>query len=556
MNALGDTKQQSTGQDPIPAKGVDLSQLAVKRQAVGPASVKSRRRWVSRYAFPMGILGAFGGLFGWAARDSFLPAHVVTVTPVIVTRADVQQEGTPLFQAAGWIEPQPSPVIASALAAGVIQEMLVVEGQMVEAGAPIARLIDADARITLQQAEANFRLAQADAQNADAVLTAAKAMLENPNELKVALAESESLLAETTLTLNNLPFAIKAAQNRRQVAAENLARKEDAGDAVAGRILREAAAELSVAEGALAELQSRQPTLREQLEALTRKRGALRQQLELMTEPKRAVAASEAKVAAAKARQDQAQLAVDVARLNLERMVVRAPITGRILTIDARPGKRLAGMDLLSEQTSSTVATLYDPKRLQVRVDVRLEDVPQVQVGQPATIETAAMKTPLTGEVLWLTTRADIQKNTLQVKVAIKDPPQVITPEMLGQITFLAPPQPVTADIAGQEPLRLLVPRSLVTTDDTGSFVWVADAELGIAARKSVELGRAGTDQLVEIVTGLDPTSKLVVGGRESVTAGTRIRIAGEDRSSLATTTASNSPPQAASTQTTTTAVE
>ena len=80
----------------------------------------------------MGILGAFGGLFGWAARDSFLPAHVVTVTPVIVTRADVQQEGTPLFQAAGWIEPQPSPVIASALAAGVIQEMLVVEGQLVE----------------------------------------------------------------------------------------------------------------------------------------------------------------------------------------------------------------------------------------------------------------------------------------------------------------------------------------------------------------------------------------------------------------------------------------
>ena len=58
----------------------------------------------------MGILGAFGGLFGWAARDSFLPAHVVTVTPVIVTRADVQQEGTPLFQAAGWIEPQPSAV--------------------------------------------------------------------------------------------------------------------------------------------------------------------------------------------------------------------------------------------------------------------------------------------------------------------------------------------------------------------------------------------------------------------------------------------------------------
>ena len=84
--------------------GVDLSQLAVKRPSVGPASGKIRRRWVTRYAVPMGILGAFGGLFGWAARDTFLPAQAVTVTPVIVTRAEIQQEGTPLFQAAGWIE--------------------------------------------------------------------------------------------------------------------------------------------------------------------------------------------------------------------------------------------------------------------------------------------------------------------------------------------------------------------------------------------------------------------------------------------------------------------
>jgi hypothetical protein len=48
----------------------------------------------------------------------------------------------------------------------------------------------------------------------------------------------------------------------------------------------------------------------------------------------------------------------------------------------------------------------------------------------------------------------------------------------------------------------------------------------------------------------------LVVGGRESLMAGTRIRIIGEDKSFLATTIAANSPPQAASTQSSTTAVE
>ena len=551
-------KQTGLGESSLKSE-VDLSQLATQRKSAAPTptTTRVRRRWISRYAVPLAILGAFGGLFVWAARDSFLPAHVVTITPVIVTRAEVQQEGTPLFQAAGWIEPQPSAVLASALAPGVVEEMLVVEGQLVEKGAPIAKLIDSDARIALRQAEANLRLSEADAQNAEAVLTAARATLENPNELKAALAESESLLAETTLTLGNLPFAIEAASSRRRLAAESLARKEQAGEAVAGRVLREAESELAVAEGALAELQARQPTLQAQLEALGRKRDALRQQLELMTEPKRAVAAAAAKVAAAKARQDQAQLAVDAARLNLERMIVRAPITGRILTIDARPGKRLAGMDPLSEQTSSTVATLYDPKRLQVRVDVRLEDVPQVQIGQPVTIETAAMKTPLAGQVQWLTTRADIQKNTLQVKVVINDPPQVITPEMLGQVTFLAAPQPVSAETAGEDPLRLLVPRSLIADEGSGASVWVANLENGVAERRSVELSRAGTDQLVEITSGLDPTSKLIVGGRESLAPSMRIRIAGEDRSLTGNSTnRASSSSTSASARSTSTAVE
>ena len=76
----------------------------------------------------------------WSARDSFLPAQDVTVTPVIVSKAEIQQEGTPLFQAAGWVEPRPTPVIVSSLASGMVNEMLVVEGESVEKGQPLATL--------------------------------------------------------------------------------------------------------------------------------------------------------------------------------------------------------------------------------------------------------------------------------------------------------------------------------------------------------------------------------------------------------------------------------
>jgi len=487
---------------------------------------------VTRYIIPGVILFGFASLFAWAAQDTLLPSQTVTITPVIVTRAEVQQEGTPLFQAAGWVEPRPTAVVVSALAPGVVEELFVVEGQQVERGQPVAKLIDADAKLALQQTEAMLRLCDADVKSAEAALVAARTALEKPNELKAALADAESTLAEIRLTLGNLPYLIEAATNRRQLAASNLDRKRRAGDAVAGRVVREAEAELSAAESLLAELESRGPTLELQASALERKRVALAEQLELMSEQKRAVAGAEAALAAAKARRDQAQLSVDSAKLNLDRMTITAPMAGRVLTLDARPGTRLAGMDPVSQQSSSVVITMYDPNSLQIRVDVRLEDVPQVQIGQPVAIETAALSKPLTGVVSWVTTRADIQKNTLQVKVAIDSPPLVITPEMLGQVTFLAP-QPATgmAD-AEEESLRLLIPRSLVVTSDGGgSSVWLADAEQGVACLQLVQLGKAGTEELVEITEGVDPTAKLIVAGRESLTNGTRIRIAGNDQS-------------------------
>jgi HlyD family secretion protein len=520
--------QIETAQTAAPP-GVDLSQLAVKREQPAAAKAKTHRRRLSRYAVPAIILVGFAGLFGWSARDMLLPAQSVTITPVIVTKAEVQQEGTPLFQAAGWIEPRPTATVIPALAPGVVEKLFVVEGQAVEQGQAVAKLIDVDARLTLQQAEAALRLAAAEVQNVEATLAAARTALANPNELQAALADADSMLAEVRLTLGNLPHMIEAARNRRQLAADSLARKQSAADAIAGRLIREAEGELAAAETALAELESRGPTLVIQEEALERKRTALAEQLQLMSEPKRAVASAEAAVAAAEARRDQAQLSVDAAKLNLERMTIRSPISGRILTLDARPGMRLAGADPLVDQGASAVVSVYDPQQLQVRVDVRLEDVPQVQIGQPATIETAALSAPLSGVVTWVTTRADIQKNTLQVKVAINDPPPVITPEMLGQVTFLTPPQPVAVAEAEQELLRLLVPRSLVISGEGSAAVWLADEQRSSAKLQPVQLGKAGTDDLVEVIQGVNPTDKLIVAGRESLDAGDRIRITGED---------------------------
>jgi HlyD family secretion protein len=508
---------------------VDLSQLAVNREKDARGdSIKVKRRWITRYVFPLMILLMFVGLLGWAARDSVLPSTPVTVVPVIVAKAHVQQEGTPLFQAAGWVEPRPVTFVVSSLAEGVIRELNVVAGQRVRKGDVIARLIDVDARLALAGVRAELSLRVSDVAGARAELENAAVALKQPVQLQADLAEADSASAQVEAELSGFPAAIEAAQAKHTLAKENVERKQRAGDAIAGRVLRGAKTELTGHASTLKSLQARQPVLKRQHEALGRKRTALAEKLRLKLEEKRRVAEARAGVQAAEARQERAELAVEVAELRMKRMTIKSPMDGRVLSIEASPGKRVNGLAPHSEQGASAVVTMYDPQMLQIRVDVRLEDVPQVQLGQKARIETASAPDGLDGEVISVTSVADIQKNTLQVKVAVLNPPDVIRPEMLGQVMFLAPELKGKQE-ESKDRLRLLVPRQLVSGGEGASKVWVADQRARLAKHRTITLGRAGTEDLVEVTDGLTPTDKLISGGREGLRENERIRIASED---------------------------
>ena len=509
---------------------VDLSELAVDRNdRDAPKVATPSPRWLCRYVLPLFVVGAFAGLMGWAAKDSVLPSKQVTIVPVLVARADVQQADTPLFQAAGWVEPRPASLVISSLAPGVIEELLVVEGQTVRKGESIARLLDTDARIALGQAQADLVIREAELEAAEAELNFARIALDNPIQLKTELAGADSALSQVEAELDVLPAAIQAARTRQQLADETVEKKLGAGSAVAGRSLRESRAQLATETATVAQIAARQPVLQRQRDALLRKRDALRAQLKLNLEPKRRFATAGAAVKTAEAKRHRAQLAVETAELQLARMTIASPIDARVLSLQAIPGKRVVGIDPHSEQGSSAIATLYDPQMLQVRVDVRLEDVSQVHIGQKARIESASVPDGLDGEVSSVTSMADIQKNTLQVKVAIIDPPDLIRPEMLAQVTFLALQRPQSESEESEQRLRVLVPRQLVFSGEGGTYVWLVDRNTSTAARRIVTLGRAGTDDLVEVASGLTPTDKLISAGTEGLQNRDRIRIATED---------------------------
>jgi RND family efflux transporter MFP subunit len=508
---------------------LDLKPLAVDRGGEAKPPLGPRRRLATRYLLPASLLLAFAALVLWATGVSLLPAKDVTVVPVLVSRAEVQNEGTPLFQAAGWVEPRPTPTLVSAQAEGVIEKLLVVEGQEVTADQAVAQLIDTDTRLGLRKAEAEVQLREADLETAHAALLNAQTNLERPVQLQSEVAEAQSQLAKIRSDMAELPFAVKGAEARVTLAQEIVEGKKQAGDAIPGRSLQKAQAELESARQALAELSAREPSLKEQVASLERKHRAAQERLELKADERRRLSEGQAGVKAAEARLRQAQLAVETEQLRLKRMTLRAGMAGRVLAVLVKPGDRVMGLDPQSGRDASNVLALYDPEMLQLRVDVRLEDVPQVTPGQAVRVETAAVPGGLDAEVLRATSQADIQKNTLQVKVAIKSPPPVLKPEMLVQATFLAPARPKEPTKPGEEPLRLLVPRQLVVRAENDTFVWVAERESSRARKRTVRLGAAGTEELIEIVQGLCATDKLIVSGREGLADGARIKVLSEE---------------------------
>ena len=181
-------------------------------------------------------------------------------------------------------------------------------------------------------------------------------------------------------------------------------------------------------------------------------------------------------------------------------------------------------MTQMTGYDGSTVVTMYRPSMLQVRVDVRFVDIPKVSLHQLVEIDNPALSSSLTGKVLFISSEADIQKNTLQVKVAIPDPPSVFKPEMLVDVTFLAPKQPERSTEPSLE-YRLYVRGQLIHQGEGGSFVWLADQSEGIARKTTVETGAVGSNGLVEITSGLTITSRIISGGIDGLQDGDRITI-------------------------------
>lgn len=451
----------------------------------------------------IGFCAVIFALFGDRLRSG-IPVKIETVVTAktvspqsadgeLMAPAEIQVsdpwEGTASFQASGWIEPSPFPIKVSALVDGFIEEVLVLEGENVKRGQIIARLIREDFELDLTMARLDHQALEAEAAaNEKAILT----------------------------------VAAKVVTLEKQVSAGKLRllELEDKSKRL-GRLAVGAVSEEEVIQSTL-----RVQTYQGELEALEISG------VELESEEARLVAmrtAFLAKISSGETEVSRRQLALD-------RTEIRAPIDGTVLRLFAIPGRK--SMLAMDDMDSSTIATLYRPDSLQARIDVPLEEAAGVFPGQAVRIRSNFLPDlSMQGVVSRITGEADLQRNTLQVKVALKDPDPRLRPEMLCRAEFL----PVSAEgnsvevgipVAGKGSAGIPAGRAtvyvsfkaLMDLQGEKATVWAIDQSGERIESRSLILGTEERDGYRMVKEGLLPGDRVVVDPSPDLAEGIRVK--------------------------------
>src|SRR5690606_23959071 len=140
-----------------------------------------------------------------------------------------------------------------------IREVLVLEGDAVEAGQAVARLVDEDARLAVARAEAMLQQREAERAEAQAMAEAARRTWEHPIERERAKAVAEAALARARAELARWPAVVateEATLDRLREERERVEAMFDKGatnEMEAIRLRHEMAAQEGVLEAAQAQ---------------------------------------------------------------------------------------------------------------------------------------------------------------------------------------------------------------------------------------------------------------------------------------------------------------
>ena len=200
----------------------------------------------------------------------------------------------------------------------------------------------------------------------------------------------------------------------------------------------------------------------------------------------------------------QAEAAVDLARVQMDETVIRAPFDGIVAEIYITEGS------MVGPQSS---AALFVSKELEVVFNVEESRISQVTEGQHAALQvTAYPDQDFPGVVTSVAPIADASTHTFAVKVTPLDEDNLLRSGMYADLSLLVEERRGT----------VLVPRAAVTEVNGQEVVHVVKDNL--VERRAVTSGLSDGDN-IEILNGLEADETIATAGQAGLENGARVEV-------------------------------
>lgn len=219
--------------------------------------------------------------------------------------------------------------------------------------------------------------------------------------------------------------------------------------------------------------------------------------------------------ASTEAELQSAKAALKLAELDLAYTEIRAPIAGRIGTLDVTVGNLVAAgpsspslVTLVSVDPIYASFTIAEDHLRDVLSTLPANDAGLLLEQIPVEVEAAAGSPPIPGRLQLINNEIDAATGTIRVRAVFDNPDGRLIP---GQFARIRLGQAKAQD-------RMTISERAVGTDQDKKFVFVVAPDNTVSYRQ-VELGAAVDGQRI-VETGLDAGDRIVVSGLQRIRPG------------------------------------
>lgn len=200
----------------------------------------------------------------------------------------------------------------------------------------------------------------------------------------------------------------------------------------------------------------------------------------------------------------RAEARADLAKLRVERSILRAPVSGIAIDREVERGEVVA--------PGSLVTVIHDVSKLKAAVGIPEDDIGFFRVGSDATIEVDAFPDrKFAGKIHFLGPAATGQNRTFPAEISIDNRSADLRPGMIVRAALV---RRVYDD-------AVVVPRDAVLERDTGNVLFVMKGDR--AELRKVKTGPSESGNIV-VLEGLAAGEELIVSGHRNLIDGQKVR--------------------------------